>query len=103
MCDMPQNHLAWPPLLRDPRDFENDTEKEGFDRRILLSLDRNAEDNLLQARVQTVVRNMSSYLWKLLSETLHDSIRTSMERVAQKAADFWLPIQRAQQKYETGP
>lgn len=44
---------------------------------------------------------MSSYLWKLLSETQHDSIRASIERIALKAADFWLPVQRAQQRYET--
>ncbi|CAG8918857.1 unnamed protein product [Penicillium salamii] len=80
---------------------ENDTEKESFYRRILLSLSLNAEESLLQTRVQTVVRNMSSYLWKLLSETQHDSIRASIERIAQKAADFWLPVQRAQQRYET--
>lgn len=80
---------------------ENDTEKECFYRRILLSLSLNAEESLLQTRVQTVVRNMSSYLWKLLSETQHDSIRASIERIAQKAADFWLPVQRAQQRYET--
>lgn len=80
---------------------ENDTEKESFYRRILLSLSLNAEESLLQARVQTVVRNMSSYLWKLLSESQHDSIRASIERIAQKAADFWLPVQRAQQRYET--
>ncbi|CAG7932658.1 unnamed protein product [Penicillium olsonii] len=80
---------------------ENDTEKESFYRRILLSLSLNAEETLLQARVQTVVRNMSSYLWKLLSETQHDSIRASIGRIAQKAADFWLPVQRAQQRYET--
>lgn len=48
---------------------ENDTEKESFYGRILLSLDRNAEESLLQARVQTVVRNMSSYLWKALGNS----------------------------------
>ncbi|CAG7962869.1 unnamed protein product [Penicillium salamii] len=81
---------------------ENNTEKESFYRRALLSIDRNAEETLLQARVQTVLRNMSSYLWKLLSESQHDSIRTSIERIVRKAAEFWHSIQRAQQRYETG-
>lgn len=80
---------------------ESDTEKESFCRRILLSIDHNAEERILQARIQTVIRNMSSYLWTLLSESQHDSIRIRIGRIVQKAADFWLPIQRAQQRYET--
>lgn len=80
---------------------ENDTEKESFCRRILLSIDQDAEERILYAKIQTVIRNISSYLWTLLSETQHESIRTSIERIVQKAADFWLPIQRAQQRYET--
>ncbi|KAJ5659849.1 hypothetical protein N7507_006300 [Penicillium longicatenatum] len=80
---------------------ENNTEKESFYRRVLLSIDENAGEKILQTRIQTVVRNMSSLLWELLSETQHDSIRTSIERIVQKAAEFWLPIQRAQQRYET--
>jgi hypothetical protein len=80
---------------------ENDTEKEGFCRRLLLSIDQNAEESILQARIQTVIRNVSSYLWTLLSDTQHDAIRISIGKVVQRAAEFWLPIQRAQQRYET--
>jgi hypothetical protein len=48
-----------------------------------------------------VIRNMSSYLWMLLSETQLDAVRISIEKVVQRATEFWLPIQRAQQRYET--
>lgn len=80
---------------------ENDTEKESFCRRVLISIDQNAEKRILQERIQTVIRNMSSYLWTLLSETQLEAIRISIEKVVQRAAEIWLPIQRAQQKYET--
>ncbi|KAJ5422807.1 hypothetical protein N7445_010915 [Penicillium cf. griseofulvum] len=80
---------------------ENDPEKESFCRRVLLSIDQNAEQSILQARIQTVIRNMSSYLWTLLSEDQLDAVRISIEEVAQRATKFWLPIQRAQQRYET--
>ncbi|KAL2695994.1 hypothetical protein AAEP93_003294 [Penicillium crustosum] len=80
---------------------EDNTEKESFCRRILLSIDHSAEERIRQTRIQTVIRNVSSYLWALLSETQHDSIRISIEKIVQKAAGFWLPIQRAQQRYET--
>ncbi|KAJ5046191.1 hypothetical protein NUH16_003016 [Penicillium rubens] len=80
---------------------ENNTEKESFCRRVLLSIDHSAEEKIRQTRIQTVIRNVSSYLWALLSQTQHDSIRISIEKIVQKAAGFWLPIQRAQQRYET--
>lgn len=80
---------------------ENDTEKESFYRRVLLSIDQNAEERFLQARIQTVIRNISSCLWALLSETQHDAIRISIGKIVQRAAEFWLPIQRAQLRYET--
>ncbi|CAI7627746.1 unnamed protein product [Penicillium discolor] len=80
---------------------ENDTEKESFYRRVLLSIDQSAEESFLRARIQTVIRNMSSYLWAVLSETQHDAIRISIGKVVQRAAEFWLPIQRAQLRYET--
>lgn len=79
---------------------ENNAEKESFCRRVLLSIDYNAEERVLQTRVQTVVRNMSSYFWSLLSETQHDSFRISIGKIVRKAAEFWLPIQRAKQRYE---
>lgn len=79
---------------------ENDTEKESFYRRVLLSIDQSAEESILRARIQTVIRNMSSYLWTLLSETQHDAIRISIGKIVQRAAEFWLPIQRAQLRYE---
>ncbi|CAI7566855.1 unnamed protein product [Penicillium glandicola] len=80
---------------------ENNTEKESFCRRVLLSVDHNAEERNRQIRIQTVIRNVSAYLWALLSETQHDSIRISIEKIVQKAAAFWLPVQCAQQRYET--
>jgi hypothetical protein len=80
---------------------ENNTEKESFCRRVLLSVDDNAEDRNRQTRIQTVVRNVSSYLWAFLSETQYDSIRINIEKIVQKAAELWLLIQRAPQRYET--
>lgn len=79
---------------------ENDTEKESFYRRVLLSIDQGAEESILRARIQTVIRNVSSYLWTLLSETQHDAIRISIGKIVQIAAEFWLPIQRTQLRYE---
>ncbi|KAJ5630967.1 uncharacterized protein N7484_011067 [Penicillium longicatenatum] len=58
---------------------ENNTEKESFYRRVLLSIDENAEEEKFSRH----------------------AFRRCIERVVQKAAEFWLPIQRAQQRYET--
>ncbi|CRL30936.1 unnamed protein product [Penicillium camemberti] len=60
---------------------EDNTEKESFCRRVLLSIDHSAEERIRQTRIQTVIRNVSSYLWALLSETQHDSIRISIEKI----------------------
>ena len=60
---------------------EDNTEKESFCRRVLLSIDHSAEERIRQTRIQTVIRNVSSYLWALLSETQHDSIRISIDKI----------------------
>lgn len=75
---------------------ETNGEKEAFCRRILLSIDPNAEDEALQAEIRVVVRNMSSYARGLLSEAQHDVFCTSIKRIVQSAVEVWLPIQRSQ-------
>ncbi|KAJ5819465.1 hypothetical protein N7474_005056 [Penicillium riverlandense] len=80
---------------------ERNSEKEAFCRRVLLSIDPDAENEITQSEIRAVVRSMSSYVWGLLSETQHDSFCTSIERIVQNAVEVCIPIQHAQQKYET--
>ncbi|KAJ5885203.1 hypothetical protein N7495_009713 [Penicillium taxi] len=80
---------------------ENDSEKESFCRRFLLSIDRNAEERILHSKIQMVIRNVSSHLWTLLSDNQYEILRISLGKIVRKAAEVWNPIQRAQQRYET--
>ncbi|CAI7621460.1 unnamed protein product [Penicillium palitans] len=80
---------------------ENDGEKEAFCRRILLSIDRRAEHVTQKAEIRAVVQRMSSYTDGLFPEARHDLFCTKIKSIVQNAAEFWLPIQRSQQKFET--
>jgi hypothetical protein len=78
----------------------SDSEKESFCRSILLSMDRELRTRLFTQRIQIVIRNVSSYLYELLLESHFSNLRQSLEKVVQKAAEFWQPIQRAKRRYE---
>ncbi|KAI2720819.1 hypothetical protein CBS147332_4059 [Penicillium roqueforti] len=79
---------------------ENNGEKEAFCRRILLSIDPHAEYVALKAEIQAVVQTMSSFVEGLFPEAQHELFRTKTKSIVQDAAEFWLPIQRSQQKFE---
>lgn len=75
-------------------------EKEAFCRRLLLSIDPNAENEALQDEIRAVGQKMSSYAGGLFSDAQHDVFRAIIKRTAQNAAEFWFPIQRSRQKFE---
>lgn len=79
---------------------ETDCEKESFCRCMLLSIEPNAQEMSLQSKNQAVVQKVSSYLYELLSETEYSEIRLRISKILHRAIDIWLPIQRAQQRYE---
>ncbi|KAF4182975.1 hypothetical protein CNMCM7927_009352 [Aspergillus lentulus] len=78
----------------------SDSEKESFCRSILLSIDPETQSKALHSRMQIVIRNVSSYLYELLSESHFSNFRQSLEKVVQKAAEVWQPIQRSKRRYE---
>jgi hypothetical protein len=77
-----------------------DGDKESFCRSMLLSIDQQSQQETLQLRIQSVVRKVSSYVHSWLSDSQYNEFRQSVANIAQKAIDIWLPIQRAQKKYE---
>lgn len=79
----------------------SDREKECFCRSILLSIDPGFQRKTVQSREQAVVRNVTSYLYGLLSETQYSEFHASVKDVVAKAVQVWHPIQRAKQKFET--
>jgi hypothetical protein len=78
----------------------SESEKESFCRSILLSIDPEAQNKALRSRVQVVTQNVSLYLQEILPETRLNGLRQSLEKVVQKAAEVWQPIQRAKRRYE---
>jgi hypothetical protein len=78
----------------------SDSEKELFCRSILLSIDPEAQNKALRSRVQVVIRNVSSHLQGILPETHLTGLRQSLQKVVQKEAEVWQPIQRAKRRYE---
>ncbi|KAJ5678993.1 hypothetical protein N7462_007237 [Penicillium macrosclerotiorum] len=79
---------------------EENSEKESFCRHVFLSVDQNAERDTLLDEARTVVENMSAYISGLLPKSQHDLFCAAIKEITRKAMEFWLPIQRAQQKYE---
>ncbi|KAJ5951300.1 uncharacterized protein N7479_009713 [Penicillium vulpinum] len=77
-----------------------DGDKESFCRSMLLSIDEKAQQESLQFRIQSIVGKVSSCVHNLLSGAQYNELRESIASVVQRAIDVWLPIQRAQQKYE---
>jgi hypothetical protein len=76
-------------------------EKEAFCRRVLLSIDPDAERNALQAEIEAVVQRMLSYAGGLFSESQQDLFCTKIKQIVQIASEAWLPIQRSPQKFVT--
>lgn len=76
-------------------------EQEAFCRRIILSIDSGVEREALKAAIQAVVQSMSTYTGGLFSEAQHDAFCTKIKKIAQSAAEAWLPTQRSPQKFET--
>ncbi|KAJ5372452.1 hypothetical protein N7517_004458 [Penicillium concentricum] len=80
---------------------ETDGDKEYFCRSMLLSIDEQSQQETLQHRIRTVVHKVSSCVHGLLSDAQYNEFRQSVANTVQKAIKIWLPIQRAQQKYES--
>lgn len=80
---------------------ETDGDKESFCRSMLLSIDQQDQQEILQLRIQSVVRKVSRCVQDLLSHEQFNEFQQSVANIVQKATDIWLPIQRAQQKYES--
>ncbi|KAJ6000750.1 hypothetical protein N7481_001159 [Penicillium waksmanii] len=76
-------------------------EKEAYCRRLLLSIDPDAEQDTLIAEIQTVVQRMLSYVGGLFDGEQHDLFCTKIKTIVENAAELWLPIQRSRQKFET--
>ncbi|KAJ5732967.1 hypothetical protein N7533_013414 [Penicillium manginii] len=76
-------------------------EKESFCRSMLLSINLESQQRSLQKRVQSVIQNVSFYITGLLSEYQTRNFLERIRSICQKAIDVWLPIQRAQAKYES--
>ncbi|KAJ5761768.1 uncharacterized protein N7511_005150 [Penicillium nucicola] len=77
-----------------------DGDKEFFCRSMLLSIDQQSQQESLQSRILAVIDEVSSYAHKLLLDAQYTEFRQSVANVAQRAIEVWLPIQRAQQKFE---
>ncbi|KAL4974908.1 hypothetical protein BDW66DRAFT_152507 [Aspergillus desertorum] len=77
-----------------------DGAKESFCRAVLLSIGQNTQEDSLHSRVQSVVRKVSFYLCDLLSEAQYAEFRQNIENVVNRAVSVWLPIQRAEKRYE---
>ncbi|OGM49459.1 hypothetical protein ABOM_001762 [Aspergillus bombycis] len=77
-----------------------DSEKESYCRSILLSLDPPTQDSLCSVGIQTVVQNVSEYLYELLPEDQRPAFYNTLSKVVQKAAVVWKPIQRSKRRYE---
>ncbi|KAJ5691466.1 hypothetical protein N7488_012201 [Penicillium malachiteum] len=80
---------------------KNDPEKEHFYRSVLLSIDRDGQETELESRAKTVVRNVSHYLFGLLSTVQYDGLKGKLEKIVDNAIKVWRPIQHATKKYET--
>ncbi|KAE8370503.1 hypothetical protein BDV27DRAFT_61792 [Aspergillus caelatus] len=76
------------------------SEKESFCRSILLSLDPPTQESICLEGIQTVVKNVSEYLYELLSEEQRLAFHNTLSKVVQKAAAVWKPIQRSKRRYE---
>jgi hypothetical protein len=77
-----------------------DNEKESVIRSRLLSIDRDIERSTLEARIQTVVENVTSYLENLLPEKEVLQVRESLDKVVRNASLVWMQFQRIKTKYE---
>ncbi|PIG89924.1 hypothetical protein AARAC_003551 [Aspergillus arachidicola] len=76
-----------------------DSEKESFCRSILLSLDPPTQDSICLVGIQTVVKNVSEYLYELLPEDQRLAFHNTLSKVVQKAAIVWKPIQHSKRRY----
>ncbi|KAJ5404012.1 hypothetical protein N7509_003883 [Penicillium cosmopolitanum] len=76
-------------------------EKEAFFRRMLLSINPDAERNALNTEIRAVVQKMLSYAGGLFPESQLDLFCTKIKKIAQSAAEAWLPMQRSRQKFAT--
>lgn len=77
----------------------SNAEKEAVCRRVLLSIDPDAERNALKIEIGTVVQRMLSYAGGLFSESQQDVFGAKIKKIAQTAAEAWLLIQRSRQKF----
>lgn len=76
-------------------------EKEEYCRRILVSLDPDAERDALQDKIQSVVQKILSYAGGLFTGAQYDLFCSKIKTIVQNAAELWLPVQRSQLKFET--
>lgn len=76
-------------------------EKEAFYRRVFLSIDPDAKYDNLNDEIQNVVQRMLSYAGGLFHGAQYDLFCSKIKKIVQNASEAWLPVQRAQQKFET--
>lgn len=76
-------------------------EKEAFCRRVLLSIDSDAEHNALESEIGAIAQKMLSYAGRIFSESQQELFCTKIRQIVQTAAEAWLPIQRSRRKFET--
>lgn len=76
------------------------SEKESFCRSLLLSIDPENQPELLESRIDSVIRNTASYFSGLLAEDQYDLFRLGLRNIVQRAVDIWTPLQKSQRKYE---
>ncbi|OQE28797.1 hypothetical protein PENSTE_c003G03719 [Penicillium steckii] len=80
---------------------DGNSEKESFCRRLLVSIDPDAEQKALQAEISAVVQKMLSYAGGLFSRAQQDLFCSKIKTLVQIAAELWLSVQRSQTKFET--
>lgn len=76
-------------------------EKELLCRRVLLSINPDAERNALASEIGAIAQKLLSYAGGLLTVSQQELFCTKIKKIVQSAAEVWLPIQRSRQKFVT--
>lgn len=76
------------------------SKKESFCRGLLLSMDPEEQTKIASKRVERVIKEVAWFVRDLLSVVQYESFKLSLEKVVQRACDFWRIIQYAREKFE---
>ncbi|OQE41455.1 hypothetical protein PENCOP_c005G06439 [Penicillium coprophilum] len=80
---------------------KSDNEKEYFYRSVLLSIDRDGQESELRSRANSVVQNVSHYLYGFLSNDQYGELKERIMNVVNEAIEVWRSIQNSAKRYET--